>query len=119
MRLVAVVQVAGGAKVCLLSDAAVTVRGEMQAEERVQLVYRQELWPISRSWILNRLADVKQPGALQATSGAQQEGRGEGARVCASRTTALAQYYPKGVTVEHTPAYGAVCSCEFVTDIMG
>lgn len=30
-------------QVCLLSDAAVKVRREMQAEERVLLVYRQEL----------------------------------------------------------------------------
>lgn len=57
-------------QVCLLSDAAVKVRCDMQAEPSgaVQSVYRQKLWPISWSWILSRLVDVKHSSTLQATN---------------------------------------------------
>lgn len=103
----------GGVEVCSLSDAAVSARGEMKAEERVQLVYRQELWPISRSWILNRLADVKQPGALQATSGAQQEGRGEGARVCARPAQQLQHGIILKVSLWNALRRMELCACDW------
>lgn len=79
-------------QVCLLSEASVKVRCELQPQQRgvVQWVYRQKLWPISWSWILNRLVDVKCSCTLQATNRLTAPQKGRGGRQCVSRTTVLA-----------------------------
>lgn len=79
-------------QVCLLSEASVKVRCELQPPQRgaVQWVYRQKLWPISWSWILNRLVDVKCSCTLQATNRLTAPQKGRGGRQCVSHTAVLA-----------------------------
>lgn len=101
-------------------EGAMWDSGTAEQSRAVQLVYRQKLWPISWSWILSRLVDVKDSGTLQATNRTHNSSGGAGrGSMCVSRhksiSIILAQTCHTGI---HSSEWLIkLCLCVIITSV--